>query len=467
MLGSSSPRAEINYQEIFESVPGQYLILMPNADYTILAVSNNYLRVTNTTREQIVGKSLLQVFPPNPEDPDISKSLGIIRESLLRVLHSKTEDNMPVIKYDIRKVLGEGGRFEERYWSSINTPVLNPDGTIKYIIHRTEDVTELALLKEKSVSEKHRSSDEMQRMAIEIFNKAEEIKRAQEKLRAASEERALLEQSLEEKRKIIELSEKFRKQQVDFIDTLCHEIRNPLSAVMLSVDLQVETLTELNSLMNSSSVAAELHKSEIAIKLKKAHEFAAAISLGVKHQKLIVDNVLDLSRLISGKFELNPVPVNISIVFDSMIEIFRPQIQARGLEFCSAIPGEPLWVKADATRLMQVISNILSNALKFTAKGHIAFNVKYEPIADQKIELQVSVNDTGIGISEEQKLRIFQPYEKASRRTAIEHGSSGLGLSITQKLIEKMGGHIHISSKEGEGSKFEFTANLERLNPEE
>lgn len=134
-----------DFEVLFRSVSGLYLVLMPALK--IVAVSDAYLRATMTNRVDIVGRHVFDVFPDNPNDTAATgvKNLGA---PLHRVLQSKQPDTMAVQKYDIRRPLERGGQFEERYWSPINSPVLDARGELRYIIHRVQDVTEYVRLKE-------------------------------------------------------------------------------------------------------------------------------------------------------------------------------------------------------------------------------------------------------------------------------------------------------------------------------
>ncbi len=127
-----------DFRSLFESAPGLYLVLLP--DFTIVAVSEAYLAATMTRREDIVGRNLFDVFPDNPNDPTADGTRNL-RSSLNWVLQRRATDAMAVQKYDIRRPEAQGGEFEVRYWSPVNSPVLGPDGEVAYIIHQVEDVT--------------------------------------------------------------------------------------------------------------------------------------------------------------------------------------------------------------------------------------------------------------------------------------------------------------------------------------
>jgi PAS domain-containing protein len=144
MQNSSLSRPSPDFQPLFESAPGLYLVLTP--ELKIVAASDAYVRATLTRRHEILGQGIFEVFPDNPEDPEAT-GVRNLRSSLERVLQRKVVDTMAVQKYDIRRPEEEGGGYEERYWSPVNTPVLGPDGEVRYIIHSVQDVTEIVRLK--------------------------------------------------------------------------------------------------------------------------------------------------------------------------------------------------------------------------------------------------------------------------------------------------------------------------------
>jgi PAS domain S-box-containing protein len=156
-MSHAAPSAH-DLQAIFDATPGNYLLLGP--DLTIVGVNESYLSATMTRREDIVGRGLFQIFPDNPGDP-AADGVRNLRASLQRVLAGKRPDRMPVQKYDIRRPQAEGGGFEERYWSPLNTPVLDAGGEVRYIIHWVEDVTELVRLKRHMQEEQILLEDEL------------------------------------------------------------------------------------------------------------------------------------------------------------------------------------------------------------------------------------------------------------------------------------------------------------------
>ncbi len=171
-----------DFRVLFEASPGQFLVLDPGL--RIVAVTDAYLRATMTQRDAIVGKGIFEVFPENPQD-SAAGGVGILSASLARVLHHRVEDVMPVQKYDIRRPDSEGGGFEARYWSPFNTPVLAADGSVAYIIHRAEDVTEFIRLKQSGMAQPGIETDPGDRAAqieADIYARAHEVARARETL---------------------------------------------------------------------------------------------------------------------------------------------------------------------------------------------------------------------------------------------------------------------------------------------
>jgi PAS domain S-box-containing protein len=185
---SSTSISTPDFRILFESAPGLYLVLKP--DLTIVAVSDAYLHATMTKREEILGRGLFDVFPDNPDDPTATGTRNL-RASLERVLQNRVPDSMAVQKYDIRRPDSEGGGFEERFWSPVNSPVFSADHEIAYIIHRVEDVTEFVRLKQRG-SEEQRHTEELRtratQMEAEIYLRSQELADANRKLRKTNED---------------------------------------------------------------------------------------------------------------------------------------------------------------------------------------------------------------------------------------------------------------------------------------
>jgi PAS domain S-box-containing protein len=173
-MSHAAPAAP-EFQAIFDASPGNYLLLDPA--FTIVGVNQCYLTATMTRREEIFGRGLFDIFPDNPDDP-AADGVRNLRASLNRVLAGKQPDRMPVQHYDIRRPEAEGGGFEERYWSPLNTPVLDQEGNVRYIIHWVEDVTEYVKLKRQILEQEIKQEEVASRarkMEAEGFLRGEAI----------------------------------------------------------------------------------------------------------------------------------------------------------------------------------------------------------------------------------------------------------------------------------------------------
>lgn len=197
-MNDSFPGRPLDFRALFESVPDLYLVLDPGL--LIVGVSDAYARATMTQRENILGRGIFEVFPDNPDDPS-AEGMRNLRASLQRVLKTGQQDSMPVQKYDIRKPEEEGGGFEERYWSPLNTPVRSHDGSLAYIIHRVEDVTEFVRLKQHGV-EQSKLNESLREQAVraeaEIFARNRDVAAANAHLKAANDELSRLYEKMRE-----------------------------------------------------------------------------------------------------------------------------------------------------------------------------------------------------------------------------------------------------------------------------
>ena len=196
--GLSADLVAPDFRALFEAAPGLFLVLTP--DLRIVAVSDLYLQATMTRRDDIVGKKIFDVFPDNPDDLTATgtRNLG---ESLERVLRGRVADAMAVQKYDIRRPAADGGGFEERYWSPVNSPVFGADNELAFIIHRVEDVTEFVQLKQSGEEQREATKDLRKRaeqMESEIFLRAQELQNVNLRQRRAN--KALAAEIIERKR---------------------------------------------------------------------------------------------------------------------------------------------------------------------------------------------------------------------------------------------------------------------------
>ena len=205
MNSNPSPSRIDHFQLLFEASPHPYLILRPDDKFTIEFVNERYLEATDTTRENIIGHGLFEIFPDNPDDKSGS-SVGDLHMSLNRVMADRKPDTMGVQKYDIPLRDGSGG-FEAKYWSPVNTPVFLPDGSLGYIIHHVENITDFMLARERTSHESAQkiseAEDRFQRMQAEVMHRSSEVKEANRILKTAMEKLEQAELALRKREKFI------------------------------------------------------------------------------------------------------------------------------------------------------------------------------------------------------------------------------------------------------------------------
>ncbi|MBW3568249.1 MAG: PAS domain S-box protein, partial [Proteobacteria bacterium] len=176
---------EIDFQALFNAVPDLYWAVVPG-QFRVAAVSAAFLAATGTRREDIVGKPLFEVFPADPNDPASKDNVNSLRASLERVQEWGREDALAEQRYPVPRSNSDGDGFEERYWNATNTPVFDKDGQLKYILHRTEDVTEQVRLRQKEES-RQQLETHAQKVEADLAQSAHELKRLNEHLRFAQE----------------------------------------------------------------------------------------------------------------------------------------------------------------------------------------------------------------------------------------------------------------------------------------
>ena len=221
----------------------------------------------------------------------------------------------------------------------------------------------------------------------------------------------------------------------DFVANMSHEIRSPMNAVLGMLQLLQQTQM------------SERQQDYAA----KAHSAASAL-LG------LLNDVLDFSKVEAGKLALDPHPFRLDKLWRDLAVILSANVGAKNIEVLFRIdPALPALVVGDALRLQQILLNLAGNAIKFTERGEVVLSADVVARTDTTLSVAFAIRDSGIGISEEQRLRIFDGFSQAEASTARRYGGTGLGLAISQRLVRLMGGALQVSSQLGQGSVFDFT----------
>jgi signal transduction histidine kinase len=436
---ASSPILTPDFQALFESAPGLYLVLTP--ELTIVAASDAYLRATMTKREEILGRGLFEVFPDNPADPTAT-GVHNLRASLQRVLQNRAVDAMALQKYDIRCPESAGGSFEERYWSPINSPVLGPAGELLYIIHRVEDVTEFVRLKQKGI-EQHTLAERLQtrteQMEAEIYLRAQELQEANRQLRKLNEdlqteiaERKHFERALQEKN--IEL-QSAAKAKDWFLANMSHELRTPLNAI---IGFTGTLLMRLPGPLNRA----------------QERQLQTIQSSG-KHLLSLLNDLLDLAKIESGKVELKFDSVVCQEVIGEVVTLLRPLAEQKGLTFAVQQPAHAVVVGTDRRALHQILLNLTNNAIKFTEQGSVTLALGQREDGGRTLT-ELAVIDTGVGIRPADQAKLFCAFTQVDASTTRRFEGTGLGLHLSQKLAHLLGSRIEFESHFGQGSTFKL-----------
>lgn len=297
-------------------------------------------------------------------------------------------------------------------------------------------------------------------------------------------------QGLQERQ--LEKAEETRRQQNEFIDITSHEMRNPLSAILQCADDIAMSLDAYR--INGESLPTDVIESCI--------DAAHTVALCVQHQKAIVDDILTISKLDSNLLLITPVPCQPAITLKRVMKMFELEVQAKDINLTLQIEAsyqelEIDWLAMDPSRVLQILINLMTNAIKFTApskkreitvllgvsttppdgsripgfqfapatagtKRAATFD-NWEP--DEALYVHFRVKDTGCGLSEEEQQLLFQRFKQASPRTHAQYGGSGLGLFISKRMAELHGGRIGVASKSGQGSEFGFYIQTRRTGP--
>lgn len=240
----------------------------------------------------------------------------------------------------------------------------------------------------------------------------------------------------------LHIAEESSKAKSQFLSTMSHEIRTPLNAVI-----------GLSGLLSDSSLTPR--QQEFTITIKKSGESLLSI----------INNILDFSKIESGKLELEENEFNLRESIEHVLELVAGANNKSDLEVLYKIDDNiPKFMVGDSIRLQQILTNLIANAFKFTSSGEILVSLFIEREFTDSIVIRFDISDTGIGIPEDKLHRLFQSFSQVDSSSTRKYGGTGLGLVISKRLVEAMGGEILVSSKEDEGSTFSFTTVFGRSN---
>jgi len=416
---SPAPAPAPDFEMLFESAPGCYLVVDP--DQTIVAVSDAFLAATLSDRDDIVGRIIFEALPDNPDDPGTEGARNL-KASLDRVRRELRPDSMSVQKYDVQRPEAAGGGFEERFWSPHNSPILNADGSLAYIIHEVQDVTDFIRAVRERESRPPFELARLSAMEAEVVRRAREVADAGRALKEANEQLEIL----------YARSQELDRLKTQFFSNMSHELRTPLSLILGPAE---------RILADGDLAPDDPRRHDLEVILRNARVL-------LSH----VNDLLDTAKVEAGMLDLRYAELDMARLVRIVANSFETLAVDRAVHFIVVAPEGEVAVEVDPGRVQQVLLNLLSNAFKFTpADGTVRIEMRDVPGSDA---VRVEIADSGPGVAIDHREEVFERFQQLKSTANRKTGGTGLGLHIARELVLLHGGYIEVDDAPEGGALF-------------
>jgi PAS domain S-box-containing protein len=330
-----------------------------------------------------------------------------------RATDVKVMEDGKLVEVEAETVTTIAGRFIAH---TLKVPIYDENALPSILLGIIEDVTERIAAQQELKSAK----ESAERLNIQMQDYTDKLELAREEAEQASRAKS------------------------DFLANMSHEIRTPMNAVLGMSGLLMDT--PLN---------------------EEQKEWVRAINTSGETLLNIINDIIDISKIEAGKLVLEKTDFDLLEVVQEVTGLYAFQAREKGLEMIMKTdPDMPRAFVGDPVRIKQIYSNLISNALKFTAEGHIMVGLSFQRLKGGKINLQCRIEDTGVGIPKDKQVKIFEKFSQAEESTTRQFGGTGLGLTIVSELLAMMGGSIRVESESGTGSAFIFNIKVEQSQKE-
>jgi PAS domain S-box-containing protein len=399
--------SEERYRELFENASDFIYTLDMHGHLTFFNKAGE--RILGYTRDEAMGMRIADLLTPESlvysHQMRTNKETGTVWTTYEIELIAKDHHHVPL---------------------EVSTRLIYNDGIAVGIQGIARDITE----RKQAAAALQKIHDELE---MRVAQRTAELRHMNDKLHQEIAERKQVEAALRTAKEAAEVANRVKS---EFLATMSHELRTPMNGIMGMTALLLDTTLDIEQ-----------------------QEYAETVLKCSEDLLVIINDILDCSKIEAGKLELEISDFAFPTVVEDVVELLAESAHKKGLEIAALIqPEVPHWLVGDAGRLRQILMNLIGNAIKFTDAGEVVVSISLCEAKDSEVGLHFAIRDTGIGIPAEAQSKLFQAFSQVDGSTTRKYGGTGLGLAISRQLVTMMHGEIGVESTPGEGSTFWFTA---------